>query len=1593
MELTAKFLGELQKRLKIGNRKGVHLNAIPARSNYKFDLSRLSYIDKNLPDQFIKSLLSEQPLKFRISWKDNVPDLNTLLEEDQTQLVRITKSFENLINQTETIESEKGINTFGFGYPILIRRDLADNQLTVAPVLIWSLRVRRTKEFNTWEINRTDDDPIYINEVLINHLLNDAQVEIKQLSEEMLDDGLIDNKELIEICCGLLESINTQNSPDLIRVLSEKLKTVIPIKDKKHYESLPITPYNALLEFGGLFSIFEVQKQNIISDFDHLMGLEGCVIDEDDLEGNAFQPLSSVETDPSQQSILNALGTKRNLVIQGPPGTGKSQSLTAVLVNALENKKKTIVVCEKRTALEVLEKAINRMGLHYNCVLIKDIIKDRRIAVDSVRDRIDNHPSGYRSYNYQYSKETLDEITGRASRLVYSINAKHKLLGRELLPNSDWTKLVGDLLKVRRGNPEGHQLQYDHSNFEFNGAELSKYTELVLKGQKLWKAYAPYLQHSFLNPHKLQGTNPYVIENKVNEDYSYYKDQLNDFLKITQQYQQYYQHQRLLELESQFETVGKLKQLQNALSQFKSKIVAYKQAYWEIRSLEITKYISNVSNAISTIEKYVNTHAHERHFNDETKTATPGYRFSMLFSKRRKQIYLHQQELHQFLNSLRALTNIYNGLPTFSYDGHITQDLDTCAKLKDQVSEIQNDIDGFIAKEYDAIDFLCPIPEAYRNNLSDDLLSQARELQIKLPSSGTSQQLFTKGLEYICDVLNNCKDIDHPETPKEAYAALDAISESYLVAAHPEKTAKEFGDLNLLDPTAIPFSSDYPDRLRDICTETARKFNEDNWSVKTIFVSSYHTYLKSMESALQEKDSYFNHTTDLFTAEFNWFNYYNSLTDDLKPLVDELKGAVDWKGTFQIYYLEKLLIYAADGDMPVNDQEHDDLKVSLSQIEKEQVRFIKQYWYSNQIKETHRFEHTHTNLSVENLYNKRSSARYKRLSLRQIVQYDPDLFTSFFPIILTTPDVCSNLFKGMNDFFDLVIFDEASQLRLEDNLPAILKGKQVVIAGDEHQMPPSNYFSKVFDGAVEDEEELEEEDVKFKIDKDDLLLSCESLLDFAHVLSFEKRYLDFHYRSRHPFLIDFSNYAFYNQRLKPAPNDFDYTPIRYIPVGGTFSDHTNEREAEAVLSILENQIHRFPDGQYPSIGVATFNIAQRNLIKGKLLERQKFDKYREFNEKMGELEANGFFIKNLENIQGDERDIIIISTTYGINKDGKFMQRFGPITQSKGYKLLNVIVTRAKYKVFVCTSIPEDAFLNYRDQLITEGTNNKRAVFFSYMAYAKAVSDNNSEGRLAVLNALAENSKGAKNLDSFNADLESPFEEEVYAALCDHFDPTHIVPQLQFAGFRIDLVVDSKVQGKPRIAIECDGANYHSSQEAYLHDLYRQRILEKHGFVFHRIWSTNWWRNSKRETDRLVTFIKEKLDNHTSLLPQQEELAASFFDDIAELIAIPTNVSPETNSLEEIRPVKGSSPIQSSLFGDIAKKGSNVTLKYLNTGKTISVKIVSGIDQLGDRGDGVFRISIDAPLGKALLGCVTGDIVKIGDLDNYIEILNVTSKS
>lgn len=1457
MQITEKLIAELQNRLKVGNRRGVHLNAITGRSRYKFDLTRLSHIDKDLPQNFINSLLSELPLKFKISWKDNVPDLNSLFEEDQTKLIKITKSFENLINQTNAIESEKGINTFGFGFPVLIRRDESDNKLTVAPILIWSLRIKRTKEFNTWEIIRTDEDPIYVNEVLINHLQSDSKIEINQISNEHLEDGLIDKKELIEICANIIKEVNSSPPNNLSDILEQKLNNVQPIANKKHYEKIPtLSSNNSFIEFGGLFSIFEVQKQNIINDYDTLLELKGAEINLEDMDKHTFQSISSIDTDPSQQGILNSLESSRNILIQGPPGTGKSQSLTAILVNALENRKKTIVVCEKRTALEVLEKNLNDKGLNYQTILIKDIVKDRRKAVDSVRDRIDS--SSYRRYRYTHSKETLDAILNKSKNLIQSINEKHKKIDEKLIGNKNWTDVVGLLWKEFKSNKESYNLDLESNIFSFELSELDSIIEMIRKGQNLYNDYKPFEKLSFLNPSKLVGENPFIIEKAIKEDFTSYNKQKNTIESLLSEY----------ELE-----------------------------FYKIRKNSLKHQDSEIKEIFKKLIEIYSKYSKDDDFFNEQKTNGILFKISSLFSNTNKDILKNQKKSIELYQNLVNKTNGFKDLPKLKSHKNIPDSKIALEKFSEEIISIKINFENSIKEEFKSLNLLKNINEEFET-----------ETLLKL------QSLFKKLQE----------DIE-----------------------------------------------------------------EKKWNSKPLNYKNHESFLTDIEKLIDFKESFFNNENDLFTLEFKWFQFYNSLDKKDKKIINQLKSKADWRNTFLIYYLNSLLVNSANMNLPTNDNEYEELNASYADLDKEQIKYIKEYWFSKQIDLTRNFDRKNKNIAVENIFNKRASKNHKRLSLREIVKLDIDLFTSFFPIILTTPDVASNLFKGKNQYFDIVMFDEASQLKLEDNLPALLKGKQIVIAGDEHQMPPSNYFSKMFDGTVEDEDEFEDEIERIKNDASNSLLDCESLLDFASELGFDKRHLDFHYRSQHPYLIDYSNYAFYNRRLKPLPNDFEYTPIKYIDVNGTYSDNSNDAEAEMVLSIIDKNISRLPDGKYPTIGVATFNINQRNLILSKINERRKFDNFKHFNDKITELEDNGFFVKNLENIQGDERDVIILSTTYGINKEGKFAQRFGTINHQKGYKLLNVIVTRAKFKVYVCSSIPQEIFLNYKEHLITEGSNNRRGALYAYLAYAKAVSENDNEARLNVLNTLAENSSKRTSIDNYNSDLESPFEEEVYETLVEHFDESKLIPQLQFAGFRIDIVYDTLKAGIPKIAIECDGASYHSSNEAYLHDKHRQKILEKHGFVFHRIWSTNWWRNPKRETKKLIEYINSIENSKPSLFEDKSETALAFTDDIPqnEIVIKEQSLNKDLSTKQVINSI--SKRKNNEKPKKTIELNSKIQIKYINNDKDLKIQLIEQKTNKPKIVNGIQQVDIMTPLGLALKGKSVGDTVKIGNLDKYVKVLDL----
>ncbi len=406
--------------------------------------------------------------------------------------------------------------------------------------------------------------------------------------------------------------------------------------------------------------------------------------------------------------------------------------------------------------------------------------------------------------------------------------------------------------------------------------------------------------------------------------------------------------------------------------------------------------------------------------------------------------------------------------------------------------------------------------------------------------------------------------------------------------------------------------------------------------------------------------------------------------------------------------------------------------------------------------------------------------------------------------------------------FDLVVMDEASQLKPEDALGAIARSGQLVVVGDPKQLPPSTFFERRLEG--DEDEDTEDETLSVE--------EHESILDVASALYQPIRQLRWHYRSRHGSLIAFSNREFYRSRLVLFPSPFRDRPdlgvkFRHVE-DGRYDERRNRPEADRVVNAILNHIRTHP---HQSLGVVALNFEQRELIDELLTERARHDEVCQHWLEQQPQTAEPFFVKNLENVQGDERDVIFISVTYGRDAKGNLFQRFGPINQAQGPRRLNVLFTRAKQRIFVFSSIdPDELRVDIASQ---QGIKTLKA----YLAYAKT---------------------GQLETTRYGGEPANDFEIAAGNALKERgFD---IEPQFGVAGFFINIAIrHPKKLGAFVLGVECDGATYHSARSVRDRDRLRQSILENLGWSVHRIWSTDWFRDSKRETQKIVDRVEKIL--------------------------------------------------------------------------------------------------------------------------------------
>ncbi|WP_373057945.1 AAA domain-containing protein [Zunongwangia sp. H14] len=435
----------------------------------------------------------------------------------------------------------------------------------------------------------------------------------------------------------------------------------------------------------------------------------------------------------------------------------------------------------------------------------------------------------------------------------------------------------------------------------------------------------------------------------------------------------------------------------------------------------------------------------------------------------------------------------------------------------------------------------------------------------------------------------------------------------------------------------------------------------------------------------------------------------------------------------------------------------------------------------------------------------------RHLPIRKFLDSIGSVAKSLKPCYLMSPMSVSQYLPVSPDF-DIVIFDEASQIPPWDAIGALSRGQQAIIVGDTKQLPPTAFFSM-----------KSEDDSDEKID-------CESVLEMFGSI-YPEMLLKWHYRSRSESLISFSNHHIYDNRLYtfPASNtEDDKVSLKIVTGKNAYYDRgkskTNAGEAHAVVDEIFSRLKE--EGNTGSIGVVTFSSVQATLISDLIDER--LQKEPEFESFFDVANPEYIFVKNLENVQGDERDVILFSVGYGRDSLGKISRNFGPLNNSGGERRLNVAVTRARYEV--------EIFSNFHPRELDVSTSSSEGLRLlkEYLLYAQ-------EGHTALLRQQRVNDEN---------EFDSPFEKEVAEAL--RKKGWEVRTQIGVGGYRVDLgVVHPEYSGQFLAGIECDGARYHSAKSARDRDILRQMVLEGLGWNILRIWSTDWWYDNEKCMDKL----------------------------------------------------------------------------------------------------------------------------------------------
>ncbi|MBC3380388.1 DUF4011 domain-containing protein [Serratia fonticola] len=1363
---------------------------------------------RNSAETLLNHLLTRSRLPISV-------DSQILLDSEQAG-----SQLRTLNAQTQLYMRDTGINGMYLGFPfIVVNTQPKQMKPRIAPLLLWPVNVNMEAGIRGVASLRFDHDrgAVYLNPALENFVGIPAVKRWQEIADQLLSQAALSVEEVMESFAALLPTHEHQlvRLPPLNVEIAENTSQLVAAAVLFHAAFIgqaigedlrqlrQLSPTGTALE-----TALGLKTETTITT----------------VPTPAEQCYFTAASDPSQESAVLAARNAPGLLVEGPPGTGKSQTIVNMVADAIGQKRSLLIICQKPAALEVVFKRIMAGGLGDRVVMVKDAQKARDTIIRNVRAQLETlyQPAETSPVNpwvtsREKSGHRLDQLEQDLDGYYQALYRQDEHIGvsyRDLLSELMALEAHTDRLELPALQPV-----LQHCTL----AQLEGIKRAMMPTIALWLA-ADYEQSP------LAQLSPFLSNQATLQDFT---GRFTRFCQVEQQ--------RELGLANPHRTfeVTRSDQYQQSLAEYRASLTSLTTAEWENLAQWLPLFYAHHGSVVQGEQILAQLAQLSARLQEIDASGSDPLMFAPLAncdSQRLLQLStaVAEAEKHswwQYLNPCYYLRR--NKLQLFLRQLGLQNAPDTLARLaiaarsEQQWRGVRTELNRLHQRlGLPAIGLLDSLALARQLATTQRDLRNISTLCHRLSGTAGIQRLIPAIIEHQqAGFIQQCEEIAAAIARCEARVASSAALQDLQGWLETSATATFTQAIQQNHPlgaslkaitAALPSLAAYQ-QFRPVAAQL------DTVSLAILAILRQQTT-----------------TLACFTPQQLALVVEQALDREVRQV---------WKQ--QLEWRSPILLQPSS---TINDQIEqlaatDDKMRALNKLELTEV--IK----TAEIGSLRDWE------EITRLTGKRARR------LREFIDQGRSLgLMQLRPVWLMTPDVASQVLPLKAGLFDTVIYDEASQMPVEYALPTLFRSRNMVVSGDEKQMPPSAFFSgkTVAEDEADDGEELLETD-NAQLEEATAswdyrqISDCPDLLHLARTV-LPSQTLAIHYRSTYRELISFSNHAFYENRLNiPVQHSGKMIaavkPVSLLMVNGLYQNQSNQQEAEQVATVLA-EIWQQPYAERPSVGVVTFNQKQAQLIQNVLEARAEQhgdfrQAYREEQRRLEEDEDMSFFVKNVENVQGDERDVIIFSTTFGRNSQGTFRRNFGILGQQGGERRLNVAITRARNQVMIISSMPiaeiSDLLATHRQPDIP------RDFLQGYLEYARCL----STGEFAQGQALLMRMNRTESANRAPSEQRDGFVQSVVEYI--RSQGWQIAESPQEGAFYFDCIIEDPLTGRYLLGIECDMPRHALLQRARARELWRPSVLRRVTASRHRISIRQWYHQGAEERLRLTLAITQAM--------------------------------------------------------------------------------------------------------------------------------------